>query len=322
MIADAQKCEPLDVSNDEWIASDITAGVNEFVASLARGEYAEELYWECQGSDFEEEGQWLQALDAYQTILDLESSSDFDRFRACNSMAALYRILGDDEAVLQHLQSATHLESAEPRTILWANSVVNEAWQLLRMGRIAEASQQLDHLHGSPDAIAHEFAQANLLTVRAACCVAQGDARRARRYLHETKVLLAALDESPSETMESAPGVVDAYSTWGAVEAECCRLVGDHKAELQALRESLKLAEQLASDDPISVVHAEYTVMRRLLDLAAVCDRQCLAGEAAEHRARAEQICVQRKFPQAAKRIFSLQPEKPLSTWQRLLNRF
>lgn len=57
-----------------------------------------------------------------------------------------------------------------------------------------------------------------------------------------------ALDESLADVMgKRAPGVVDSFCTWWAVEAERCRLVGDHKAELQAFRESLKLAEQFAT---------------------------------------------------------------------------
>jgi hypothetical protein len=200
---------------------------------------------------------------------------------------------------------------------------MSEAWQLLRMGQIVPASQRLDTLKEAPDAISHDLGQANILTARGACCVAKGDAQGAKKRLHEAKALLVTLDESLAEQgMENAAGVVTAYGTWWAVEADRCRLIGHRKAELQASRESLKITEHLAADDPVSVVRAEYTVMRRLLSLVETCKRQGFTDEASRLSVEADLIAERRKFPDTAKRRFSLQPVSLPSAWQRFLNRF
>lgn len=318
-IVEERKSEPDPPEQDP-----ILQGVDDWLIGLSRGEFDQELYWRCQAEDCEEDGDWQGAISANQRILEIEFQHGVTHSLAHQRLAWIFNLLGDGASALQHCQTATRVFGDGVLDVLHAQSVVKEVWQLLQLRQDVAALQRIDQLIAEPmDWDGNSFVYAQFCLMRAACQITNGKGVLAKNLLLSARRIFDDLCMSTSDNeMGVPPGVLNLLGSWWAVEAERCRLAGDGKAELRAFRESLKLAEQLASDDPISIVAAEYTVMRRLLALAAACDRQGLAEEAAEHRVRAEQICVRRKFPNESKRLLSLQPDKRLSVWRRLLNRF
>jgi hypothetical protein len=318
-IVDERESEPDPPEQDP-----IMQGVDDWLVGLSRGEFDQELYWQCQAEDCEEDGDWEGAIAANRQIVGIEFQHGISHSLAHRRLSWLFDLLGYEASALHHCQLATHVFGKEVLETLHAEAVVGEVWQLLGMQSYAAASQRIDQLLAEPiDWGDHCFSYAHVCLTRAACRVAEGRGRDAKKHMVECRRVLDDLSASLSDTeTEMPPGILNMLGAWWLVQAERNQLIGDLSAELYARRESLKIAEQLASDDPLSVVHAEYSVMRRQLALAAACDRQGLAEEAAKHRVRADQICVRRKFPEESNRVCSLQPAKRLSVWQQLLNRF
>src|SRR5947207_15625531 len=65
---------------------------------LSRGEFEDDLYWECIAEDREEVGDWKGALSAYRRIVDLHDLNGTGYSKAYSAMGAVQRLLGDDQA--------------------------------------------------------------------------------------------------------------------------------------------------------------------------------------------------------------------------------
>lgn len=306
----------------------ILRGVDEWLENLSRGEFDQELYWTCQAEDCEEDGDWQGALAAYRQILALESRHYVAYSKAHRGLACIFNLLGQEDDALRHCHMAAHVPADESLDTIQKNAVCDEAWQYLRSKQVAKANLLLSRLLAQvADPDEDGFAYAHLFIVSSACHVMIGQGRCARKLLSQSWCALDSLSDSLTSSgiadgSVDPPGVMSLRGTWWLVEAERCRQIGKPKAELGACRESLRIAKHLAADDPVSIVGAEYTVMRRLLSLAEACQRQGLTDESAAQFNEAEAIAERRKFPEAAKRSFSLQPVSRPSVWQRILNRF
>jgi hypothetical protein len=148
------------------------------------------------------------------------------------------------------------------------------------------------------------------LTAQAAYQILKGYNRNTKKLLRRVFDVLDSLQTTlDKEGLPRAAGVLNAYCTYWTVEAERCRLDGDGASELQAWRESLQIARELAADDPLSIVSAEYTVVRHLLVISAACQHHGHVEEAAKYLSEAESISLRRRFPESAKRLLSLQPQ-------------
>jgi tetratricopeptide (TPR) repeat protein len=127
---------------------EVIEAVDDWLEKLSRGEFDQALYWQYQGEDCEEDGDWQEALEAYQKILEETESSDFEAWQAHGWLARLYEMLGEDEMSLKHLQAATQIQRTDGGGF-YALSIVSEAWYYLRKGDWRKAESLLGELQSS-----------------------------------------------------------------------------------------------------------------------------------------------------------------------------
>src|SRR5262249_18535368 len=119
--------------------------MHEWTLRLSRGEYQEDLYWECIAEEREERGEWNAAIDAYRKILDLSDASYFELCKAHVSIGTLQALLWQDAAALASFRAVSSICTANDSSlILWRFYVRHEISQLLRTGHTRRARKLID----------------------------------------------------------------------------------------------------------------------------------------------------------------------------------
>ena len=91
MIADCQRA----IAN--WDSDDdgddpVVQSSRDWLEKLSRGEYEDQLYWECTAEDCEEAGDWKGALSAYRKIIDLPNPRCLDIPKAYSAIGFYSRL--------------------------------------------------------------------------------------------------------------------------------------------------------------------------------------------------------------------------------------
>ena len=176
LIADAQRSqlqrETTEAPEEEY--DWINESIDEFFDGLCRGEYTEDLYWECVTDDCEEDGDWDGAKAACQKIIELEDDSIFVRCKAYSRLAGLHALLGEENFALENYHAATLESKNDDCDVFHRLCLYRESWQLIRMARFRAASVLArEGLSMREDDFA-DFIQAELLTALAMCYLAKG----------------------------------------------------------------------------------------------------------------------------------------------------
>ena len=325
LIADAQRvrAQPethdADDLDDEFSESLLAA--DKFVDELSRGEYSQELYWECVATDCEEEGDWERAKAAYQKVVDLVADSGFDRWKAYDDLARLHALLGEDGLALQDFHAASCALKGEPADVLYRFALLKEAWHLVAMERFSSALALARKGHSTKSRDSDDpMDDAALPTVIAACYLAQGRTNKARKFLRRAWQRLESLRAELEAVygIEDATCVHSAYGTWWSVQAEYLRVQEDHGAELSALENSLAQARLVARHWDEACPYRSAAVMRLLLVIADALERSQRGDEASAYVAEADEIFHRRRLPSSARRSVSLLPSRSGSRKPRL----
>jgi len=290
----------------------VLQAVDDFVDGLCRGEYTKELYWECIATDCEEDGDWDSAKAAYHNILDLEGDSRFHRWKVFNSLAQLHALLGEDDLAQKYFKAATKESKDDNSDVLCRQSLSQESWHLIRLGRIQPALiLAREGLSTKTDDVA-DLMTAKLLTSLAMCFLAKGRHRKTYQLIQQAwqhlEVLRGSLDDAG--VMQDATGVHGTYCTWWRVQAEYLRMMGDSIGELHALENSLDKARYVAIPSQLPGPFADARVMQTLLAITDALQRTGRADEASVHLAEADAIQRFRKLPVSA-RSASLVSSRP-----------
>jgi tetratricopeptide (TPR) repeat protein len=323
-IEDAQRClEHWD--DDEQPGDDgMMDYVKEWTERLSRGEYDQRLYWECVAEDCEAEGDWEGAKNAYRRLIEIETDDQHGFLPAHSALAGLHSMLGEMGPALVHARSATAIEERNPATrIAFRCAIVQEAWLLLRAGRIRAARRLIKRgLAAFEEDCPDDLGYAKLATAWAACEVAARRADGADEWLQcawsYLDAMREALDNDVDGGADTASGLQAAYSTWWDVEAERRRLTGDGPGEVEAWAQAVACARRAATG--WNSVGWDASVMRALRSLASAQQRQGLAEDAAKNQAEAEEIRQRWRLPMFEAPELTDEPN-PRSGWFRSLLR-
>lgn len=302
MILDAQAAlsKPKLAEEADGEYESIWRSVDEWNERLARGEYEQALYWQCAAEDCEEAGDWNGAIEAHRQILELSDTSDVEQSRAYSQIAAVQRVLGDDEDALESYHLASML--ARPLSdVLCRHYSCNEAKHLCRMGRADEARQLIEETlaaHGEALSVDH-LGMGRLLTVLACCELANAELQSAQESLDVAWQWLEALRQPYEEvgSMNDAVGLIAAFAAWWQVSAGLSELNNDDDAAIEALCKARDLATQCAEHSGWSRYDFDHYQMQVLRELAAASSKADRFEQASEAMQKANAIRVRRKFP-------------------------
>lgn len=267
---------------------------------LSRGEYDQSLYWECVAEDCEDAGDWNDAIAAYRQILDLPEAHEYERGKAYSCLAAIQRLLGDEDASLESRHNASAI--GRPfSNVLARQYLCSEASQLLRMNRINDARRLFEEglaTHDENDLVDH-LGMAKLLTVFAQCELADNQPESARKSLTAAMGWLESLRAAHESVgaMEDAIGVVAAYARWWQAAAAEFDLTGDYESAIDALCKARDYATQCAEECGWSRYDFDHYQMNVLRELAAQYSKQERHECAREAMRKANEIRARQKFP-------------------------
>lgn len=336
MIADAQ------VAIANWDADEdandpdfqfVGQFMRDWTLRLSQGQYDDELYWECVADDLEEAGDWRGAVSAYRRILDLPSASLTEHCKAHASIAAIQRMLGEDNAALESFRNATR-KAREFHLLLWRRYVRSEISQLLRMGfvRRARSLVRKGFAAHEPETNDH-LGIAQLLILSAQCDLARGRPAEAAKSSQLAwdwlDVLVQDVLSVREDGLRDASGVHRTYANWWCTEAKRHRLAGEGASEIDALSNAIERARLCFDRDGWRAHWDDLALMHILLQIADAYDRHGQKANAEVARTEAEEIRARRKFPLSCDAL-EIRPRSPLLIritntarlwWQSLLAR-
>jgi tetratricopeptide (TPR) repeat protein len=291
LIADAKAAvERWEDDADEPETDDeILNASKEWTVRLSQGEYEADLYWKCVAEDCEEAGNWDGAKAAYRKLLSLNPDS-FTQAFAYSSLASLCSILGEHKQALVYHHAASASERNKISNILYRRYLVDEASQLLRMGRI-RAARRLASRGLATIEIGNED-NLNLVLLKmivAHCQLKQRESIKAGELLSEAWSILEALRATSEQWgTEIGCGVHSAYSRWWRLEAQRRQFAGQAEAEIEAWQNSLDHVRRGAVGwDRIGW---DISIVRALELLADAYERNGRINECVEARTEAGKI--------------------------------
>jgi tetratricopeptide (TPR) repeat protein len=295
LIADARQWLERWESQPADEPDEILDGVKEWTHRLARGDYEEDLYWECVAEDCERGGDFRGAIAAYAKILGMPEHGGVRRGQALFGLAWLHELLGDDRRALKCLRAAVKSEQADPSTesgIFLRLCLYAEARHQVRRGRVRTA-RRLIRRGCASFAEGHEdhLGYAKLQIAWAECEVAAGCAAGADEALKDAREALEQLAEwlnPPGAETGPASGVESAYADWWAVEARRRRLTSAPATEVDAWQKALDHLRRGCEGWDNLGWHA--AIAKTLQKLADAAERHGQAEAASRARAEGEAI--------------------------------
>jgi tetratricopeptide (TPR) repeat protein len=302
LIADARQSLERWESEPEAEPDEILDGVKEWTARLARGEYEQDLYWECVAEDCERAGDFHGAIVAYEKIVRMAGQGGVRRMQALSGLARLHELLGDDRRSLKCLRAAVRGAKADDETgsgIFLRHSLYAEARHQVRRRRV-RASRRLIARGFATFKEGHQdhLGYAKLQIASAECDVAAGNVAGADEELRpawEALEQLAEWTRPLDEETGPASGVEAGFAEWWSVEARRRRLGGDPSAEADAWQKAVEHLRRGGKGwDNLSW---NVAVARTLEKLADACARHGRTEAAGEARAEADAIRVRWHLP-------------------------
>ena len=300
---------------------DIQAGCD-WMLRLSRGECEQHNYWECIAEDSEEAGDWPRAIEAYRKILDLSDLDSLKNSMANSAIAAIQRLLGNDRAALASYEAATAIFLRSDSRVLWRHRLVNQVFQLIRMGHVGRArilirrglktdeAEFVDHLG---------VARLQIASARYELAVQQCDrAAQSLRLAWDGLDAFARFHGDDNEWVRQATGIQFAHATWWRTEALRRRMVGDAGGEIEAFQQAVEKTRLCFDPGGWHRPWHELALMRLLLRIADAYERASKPTDAAASNAEADEIFIRRKFPEPARLV---QRDNNHSTWFEFLRR-
>jgi tetratricopeptide (TPR) repeat protein len=303
MIADCRNAvanwDPKEDADDPFLKS-----AHDWTLRLSRGEYEAHVYWECVADDCEEVGDWEGALSAYRRILDISDQLGTTHSKTFSAIAAIQRLCGDDEAALRSYRSAS-AEVAKHSRVMGRARCINEASQLIRLGRIRRARKLIRRaLTSRQGEFVDHLGTARLLIALAKCelaCDKLVDAAQSLQIAWEWLDALVQSYADGAESMRQAAGIHLAYATWWSTEAKRRRIAREGDAEIEALRNAIEKVRLCFSPCGWQAPWHDLTLMNLLLQLADAYDRHGMSADSAVSRDESESIFAKRRFPESAR---------------------
>ena len=307
MIADCQNAianwdsENVNEDSDSKALLDST---RDWTLRLSRGEFEQDLYWECVADDCEEAGDWAGALSAYQQILSLPDELGLTHSKALTGIALLQRLQGHDGAALKFYHLAT-AKSTKLGGAMAKVHLVSEALQLLRMGHIRRARRLIRQGRTEvPCEIVDHLGTAQLLIASAKCDLADNKTATANQSLRNAWEWLDALVQSyagDEDFLRQAAGIHLAFATWWSTEARRRKIAREELSETVALENAIEKVRLCFTPCGYQRPCYDLRLMNLLLQLADAYERVSLMADAAMPRKEAEAIFITRRFPESAK---------------------
>jgi tetratricopeptide (TPR) repeat protein len=302
LIADARQSLERWESEPADEPDEILDGVKEWTARLARGEYEEDLYWECVAEDCERAGDFTGAIAAYEKILRLAEQVGVGRMQALTGLAMLHELLGNDRRALKCLRAAVRGEQADDRTgsgIFLRHCLYAEARHQVRRGGVRAARRLIRRAFRTFEEGHHDYlGYAKLQMASAECEVAAGnfagadeELRPAWESLEQMAEWMRPLDGDTGP----ASGVEAAFAEWWSVEARRRRLGGESSSEVEAWQKAVGHVRR--GREGWDNLAWNFSIVRTLEKLADACARHGRTEAAAEARAEADEIRVRWHLP-------------------------
>ena len=297
--------EDLREANEET-DDDAIASADDFLDGLSRGEYSQDLFFDCLADDCEEDADWEGAKAACGQILALPEVTDFNRWKAHNRLGALHAFLGEVQPALEHYRAAAEAAKRQDSNALFRTSLSYEAWLLIWSDRIQEARELaglgLKTINPEMD-FSDGLGAAEMHLILSACDLKEGRLRKTKKSLEEVWQLLDETEACLEDYgMKDAAGVVSARGTWWNLQAEYFRAKGDTDGELRALHESLEKARFFTAPSKFPGPHTDAHVVRILLTIADALQRADRSAEATAYSDEADAIIRRGRLPENVRR--------------------
>jgi tetratricopeptide (TPR) repeat protein len=300
LIADAQRSHENWESEPASKPDELFDGEHEWTARLARGEYEQDLYWECVAEDRERAGDWSGAIAAYKKVVRLTKSGDVKRMEAHSGLALLYSLLGQRRRATNCYRLAAEDQVGECSSIFFRICICAAVRDDVCHGRIRRARRQLARGFASfEERCQDDLGYAKLQITSAECDVATGNVAGAEESLLAAWDALEQMVEWMKPSIEEtgpASGLEAALAEWWTVEARRRRLGSEPASELEGWQKALQ--HRRRGCEGWDNLAWNFAVEKTLEKLADACVRAGDSEAAAATRAEANAIRVRWHLPE------------------------